>query len=500
MNVILINPVRGIIPPFGLLYIAAVLERDKNHVEMVELATSGVVFDENHVFKNEKYLDQIVKKKPDLICMGFLSAYRFIAKETIEYLKEKLPGTPFVVGGIHPTHRYEETIKYGADFAVIGAGENTIGELVRNLEKDGKDFKRIKGLAYSDNGKIIFTGVRQDYPDLDKLPYPAYHLINYPAYLNTRIFAIRGHYLKAGYVFTGFGCLGECIFCCAPGKKMILRNISNIVDEVEWQKKQYNLEGMYILDDLFTISEKRVVDFCEEVLKRKLKLKFGCECRVRPFTEKMARIMKKAGFIQVEFGVESGSQKVLDDLCKNITVEDIERAFALSKRYKLSTYANMLIGSPSELREDIEATKRLLMKIKPDVTGFSFITPYPGTRLFDLALEKAWIRDENELNYQHGGNIPDLCINFSKEELLAIRDEFYRFTLQNIYPHMLRSPKFIFDMIKISLKTGFPFKYIGLMRKGKTSEAAQLFKNTIFNSVWNGPHLRGGNGSAHGKM
>lgn len=471
-------------PPLGLLYIAAVLERERHHVEVMELRTSGGTYDEKHVFKNRECLDKIINKKPDLIGIGVLSAYRFIAKEIIEYLKERLPDIPIVVGGIHPTHRYKELLDYGADFAVVGEGDDTIVELTKCLERKCRDLQNIKGLAYSENGEVIFTGARPDSTNLDRLPYPAYHLVNYEAYLNTRIFAIRGHYIKSSYVFTGRGCPGRCIFCFTSGEKMRFRNIYSIVDEIEWQNKVYNLEGMYILDDLFTISESRVIDFCEEVMRRKLKLKFACQCRVKPFTEKMAEFMKKAGFIQLEFGVESGSQRVLDGLDKGITVEDIEKAFDLSRKHRLIIFANILIGSPNELREDIEATKRLLRKIKPDVTGVAFITPYPGTKLLQMALEKGWIKNESELNYQHTGDIPDLCINFTKEELIAFRNELYGITVQNIYPSMLSSPKFILDILRISLRTRFAFDYLKLMRRGKSNEAVQLFKKAIFSSVW----------------
>lgn len=474
-------------PPIGLLYIAAILEKEKEHVEVTELPADGGAYDENNVSKNRKYLDDVVDKKPDLIGLGCLTAYRFIAKEIIEYFKKKLPNTPIVVGGPHPTYKYEEIIKYGADFAVVGDGENTIVELIRCLKSGCGDFKDIKGIAYLDRGAVVFTGPREDIIDLDKLPYPALHLINYEAYLNTRIFAIRGHYIKSGYVFTGRGCPARCIFCSQSGIRVRLRDIESIVDEIERQKNKYNLEGIYIMDDLFTISEKRVVDFCEEIIKRKIKLKFSCQCRVNPFTEKMAEIMKKVGFIQVEFGVESGSQRVLDSLKKGITVEGIERAFNLAKKYKLATFANILIGSPNELIEDIKMTKELLIRLKPDVTGVAFITPYPGTELLKTALENGWIKNEEELNYQHAGNIPDLCINFTKEELIALRDEFYGVTLQNIYPHMLKNPRFIFDMIKITLKNGFAFKYLALFRRGKTNEAAQLFKRVIYNYTWKDP-------------
>lgn len=484
LNIILVNPVRGIMPPIGLLYIAAILEREKNHVEVIELATDGGEYDENHVFKNRKYLDSIVNKKPDLIGLGCLTAYRFIIKEIIEYLKKGLPNTPIVVGGPHPTHKYEEIIEYGADFAIIGDGENTIVELTRCLKSKCGDFRGIKGIAYSDKGTTIFTGPREDIVDLNKLPYPAYHLINYEAYLNTKIFAIRGHYIKSSYVFAGRGCPGRCIFCFQSGIRVRFRDIENIVDEIEWQKSKYNLEGMYIMDDTFTISEKRVIDFCKEIIKRKIKLKFACQCRVNPFTEEMAEIMRKAGFIQVEFGVESGSQKVLDGLKKGITVEGIERAFNLAKKYKLATFANILLGSPNEFIEDVKMTKRLLMKLKPNVTGVAFITPYPGTELLKMALKNGWIKNQEELNYRHTGNIPDLCINFTKEELVALRDEFYGITLQNIYPRMLKNPRFILDMIKITFKNGFAFKYFMLFRKNKTNEAAQLFKRMIYNSVW----------------
>lgn len=258
-------------------------------------------------------------------------------------------------------------------------------ELAQKILISNQDVTHIKGIAYFKE-KLIVTEHRPFIKNLDNLPFPAYELIDMDYYTRPNIRSIRPIFLSQFSVFSGRGCPYNCRFCCNSTiwkRTVRFRNYKNVVDEIEYLIKKYSIDGVYILDDTFSLKSKRVLSFCSELKRRKLDIIWGCETRVDIITEELVKAMKEAGCIQIDLGVESGSQKILNNLNKGITVKQIKEAFKLCQKYKIRTYANVMFNTIDETEDDVKKTLDLCKEIKADVYGFAIMTPYPGTDIYN---------------------------------------------------------------------------------------------------------------------
>jgi len=240
------------------------------------------------------------------------------------------------------------------------------------------------------------------------------------------------------------------------GKKVRFHSAEYVTNEVEELVSRYHAEGVFFVDDNFAINKTRLMEICNGI--KRFDLKWVCLSRVDTLNQQVLESMKQSGCVTVGFGVESGSQKVLNRLNKNVKVEDAVKAFDLCREVGVKTWATIIVGSPTEQREDIELTDRLLQRIKPDYLEIFYLTPYKGTVLYDQGAEEGWIVGENTnwLNDE-----PQVSINFTAEELVDIRKEllskhyskwrWVRGNLKNPYfvydvlVNMVREPSFVFD-------------------------------------------------------
>lgn len=215
-----------------------------------------------------------------------------------------------------------------------------------------------------------------------------------------------------------------------------MRSPKNVVDELEFLYKKYREEQYTFYDDAFTVNQTRVEEICDEILRRKLPVKWDCETRVDMFTKELLLKMKKAGCIALWLGVESGSQKTLDAMRKGITVEQTMRAFKWARETGLLTVASVILGFPGETRESAWETIRLIEKIQPDDIGIYVATPYPGTPLYDYVKEKGLLKITDFNKYDTATptfETPTL----NMKELREIREKAYqRFYLRPT--HVLR--------------------------------------------------------------
>lgn len=365
-------------------------------------------------------------------------------KLVINELKSELPDAFYVCGGVHSTAVPIETLKaLNVDCVVMGEGEYTIKELCETELSESK-LKGVRGIAYRYNGKIRMNESRELIENLDELPFPARRLLDFDRYLVYDL--IRGTYRgKHTTIIASRGCPYRCIYCSSHlifGRKVRRRSADSVLDEVEYLIENYGIKGVWFVDDTFTIGKNWVLNFCKRIRERKLRFEWGCQARVNTVSEEMLKAMKKAGCIQLDFGVESGSNKVLKVLKKDIDTDTIKGAFKLARRCGLRTLATFMVGNPEETKEDIEKTYKLAKEISADYTEFFFTTPYPGTELFKMATENNWI--DKSLDFSKVWSIrqvnwedkkieqPIMKINFSKEELVQIRNRLRRsFLLRN---------------------------------------------------------------------
>ena len=409
----------NVVAPLGVLYIAGQLERDGHTIAVFDGDPGAFPL-----------ADEIVAWKPELVGLGFLTASSSRAYALLKTLRARLPEQVyFMAGGVHPTIFPEHTLRLGADVVITGEGELTASAVVAKVVAGERDMRGVAGTVCLDpDGHVVDNGARALMPELEGLPRPARHLIDFTPYLAPPG-VIRGYSMeKVATVFSTRGCPYGCIYCGSHnifGRKIRYRPVEDVVDEISELKTGYGVQGIYFCDDLFTLDKQWVIDFCAE-LNRRLpgQIRWACQTRIDAVHLDILRTMKDAGCVQVDFGVESGSERILKILSRKTPKEKILKAFRTAQSVGLRTCATFIIGSPEEQLEDLEASFSLAKELQADFTAFYYATPYPGTKLYDLAIANKWIPedidfDENWVHRQP--NRPVLTINFTAEELIAHR-------------------------------------------------------------------------------
>jgi len=398
--------------PLAYIYLAGWLKEKSYPVHILDIKENPykrqTSSDEDRII--EKIVDELEKMAPRLVGIGaFTSDYRSLLKLTTR-IKSRLK-TRIVVGGVHATLRPEDFIYHGSpvDIAVIGEGEETLTELAEiALNDQWPDIEKIKGILYAAGSEIKRTDPRPVISDLAVLPRPAYELINMDYYTRTSRGVIRPLYLSGTHITTSRGCPFQCTFCAnrnlwnkqPGGNRVRYKSLDKVIDELEFLKNTYRIDGFYIADDTFTMRKGWAEEFCRLMAEKKLDMIWAMETRVELINESLLLAINKAGCIQVEFGVESGSPEALNRMKKGSRVEDTVRAFELCHQYKMRTFANILFNTPGETTADVEATLKLMKKIKADHYGVNMTIPLIGTDIYDQYVKPPMTREEYRI-FEH---------------------------------------------------------------------------------------------------
>lgn len=285
---------------------------------------------------------------------------------------------------------------------------------------------QVKGIVFKDGKKVINTGRAEFNRDLDSLPFPARYLTPYQKYSS-----VLSKVQPITTMFTSRGCPYKCLFCNRPhlGKIFRARSPKNVVDEMEECQKM-GIKEVLIYDDTFTVNRKRVLDICQEIKERKLEIDWDVRTRPDTVDEELLIDMKKAGCKRIHYGVEAGTQKILNVLRKGITLEKVEETFRLTKKIGLEVLAYFMIGSPTETKGDILQTIKFAKKLNPDFTHITITTPFPATDLYRLGLEQKVLPYDYWQEFAQNPRAdfsPYLWEeNLKKEELLQLLQYAYR--------------------------------------------------------------------------
>jgi radical SAM superfamily enzyme YgiQ (UPF0313 family) len=380
-------------PPLGVAYLAAVLREHSFPVEIVDAAR----------YANEKEFEaDLQATQPDVLGVSVPSIYYDKAVAAARAARRILPDVPIVFGGALPTALPEEMLENPeVDVVVFGEGEFKLLNLLRGW-KDGIGIDQVKGIYYKSGGTVLKTPDEGYIENLDAIPFPARDLLPMREYL--RLSPTLPLPYPATSIVPTRGCYGNCRFCQPTLKKLFGRRIryrspKNVVDEIIQLKDTYHLSGIYFADDEPTWERDWMLELCEEMVQREVKVSWICPSRVDTVDLPLLQAMKKAGCIQVGFGVESGSQRILNYYRKGVKAEQVAPAFSMCREAGIIARMNIMIGAPTETKEDVQETIQMLEQVRPDLIAVSVTTPTVGSDLFNDATEEGLLRKDSLSEY-----------------------------------------------------------------------------------------------------
>lgn len=457
----------NLLTPLGLGYLASYLSKKGFDVKVHDLMFSKDIKSDN---------------RRAIYGVSIATPLMGIAMVAIKKIKRLNHANIIIVGGPHASCVPEELIQEKEiDYLVFGEGEETLYELCDRL-LNGKPIEDVKGIYYKDEKGVHYTGARELIGGLDSLPFPRHDLFPLKEYAKNRIIKEMG-------ILSSRGCPYNCDFCqpylkTVFGEKVRYRLTKNVVDEIEYLKKNYKTHIVTFHDDLMNPSYFRGI--CKEIIARKLKILWRCQTRAR-LDKSLVRLMKKAGCIGITFGVESGSQKVLEAINKMQKIEIIKKSFRVCREFGIFTHALIMVGNRSENMADVYKTLELLKVIRPFSMAVSITTPHPGTHLFQRLKEENKLPMQLDWSAMHFSRESTFYVQqtsgLSREEVVKARNmlmnefakagKISRFSymlsyikdfwgLNNIFHFVIKNPKIAFKglltLITIS-KTGAGIRY-----------------------------------------
>ena len=407
--------------PLGLGYLAAVLERSHYQVNVIDCQAQKLTL--------EQLRTELAKIQPDIVGITSATLTYKSALKVAKIAKEVWPSCLTAIGGSHVTFWDDKALQEAPflDVVVRGEGENTMLELAGRVEA-GQSFSDLVGTTCRKGTEIVKNPDRPYIENLDSLPFPAHHLWH--------VENLRKYGTIPYPIMTSRGCVYWCNFCTAVrmfGRRYRMRSPKSVVDELEFLHKNYNARQFTFYDDAFTVDQARTAEICGEIERRGLKIKWDCETRVDMVTKELLVKMRKAGCIAVWFGVESGSQQVVNAMAKGFSLNQIRRAFKWAKEAGLMVVAGVILGFPGETKETAWETIRFVKELNPNDVGFYIATPYPGTPMYDDVKAKGWLRITDFNKYDTATPVFEIP-TLSTQELVQIREQaFQEFYLSPAY-------------------------------------------------------------------
>ena len=397
MRVLLVNPdfaierymgkhfgsMGWVMPPMGVLYLAAQLEREGIDVRVYDAQV-----------EQRALAEVLAEFRPQIVGITCATALVESSFAAARLVKAHDPTTLVVVGGVHPTVRPDEMLRCDeVDIAVRGEGLISQGEIARAVEGDG-DFSQIRGISFRCDGEIVHNPSRPLEQDVDSFPFPARHLVPMDVYRMSPDLSIRRPY---DIVFGAFGCPFDCVFCAAQvvmGGSFRMRSVGNIMEEIDLVVRDYRPRSLLMGDDNFVISTERTAEFCATFRARGYHrtLPWQIATRVDSVDREILQNLADAGCYLVSFGIESAVPRLLDTVEKGARPEQAEAAVRWAKEAGLKVRATFILGLPGETREESLETIAFAKRLPLDQVRFALATPYPGTKLWEIALEEGSLR------------------------------------------------------------------------------------------------------------
>ena len=408
-DVLLINPpynlkqnmgkLAGIVPttmPIGLAYIAATLRKNGISSQILDAQVHQVDFD--------SLKEKILSEKPLIVGITTTTPMIASALEVASWVKRISKEPKVVLGGCHASFLPREMLQdKNVDIVARGEAELTMVSLFNAL-KEGKSLSAVKGISYREKGKVRDNVPMPLVENLDEIPMPAYDLLPVEKYKPQLDMVIKS---PVRVIMTARGCPFNCFYCGAryiSGRRYRYNSTERVMQEIGLLVERYNAKQLFFLDDNFVVNRNRTAEICREMIKRGLnrKLVWSCESRVDGVTPELLKLMYEAGCRIVSYGIETASQRLLDVIRKDITIEQVWNAVKWAKEAKLECRATFMLGIPTETRQDSIATIEFAKELGLDRAKFSLATPYPGTEFYGMVKQQLKGRNWKDYNVMSG--------------------------------------------------------------------------------------------------
>jgi len=392
----------GNFPPLGLLYLAAHLRDTPLHeVSVLDMPGSGCDI--------EALPDRLRAFRPDLVGVSAITHNLVGVREVAGVVRDVLPGVPVVMGGPHVNaFPREAAMLPGVDYAIAGEAERALPLLADALSGRG-DIAAVPGLTSRDSPVPACPAAYE--AELDELLFPARDLVRAEDY-----YYLLGKRSTFATMLASRGCPFKCIFCSTPPGGYRRRSPANIVDELEVCLAS-GAEEIHFVDDTFNMGPRRLAEISEEILRRRVQVRWSFRGRADGMDREGVALARRAGCIRMHLGVETGTAEGLELLRKGVALDQIETAVRLARENRIVTAAYFVIGCPHEHTErDVLETIRFAVRLSPDFAMFNILAIYPGTELFDMAVERGLLRPDFWTGFALDPR-PDFMLPFWEEHL-----------------------------------------------------------------------------------
>ncbi len=450
MRVLLLNPpyekdkifrksmknLGAVLPPLGIAYIAAVLEKDRHTVKIIDGPAMATVLD----YGFSELGKDIHEFQPEIIGLSASTSQVDYAKKTITIIKEVVPNAIIILGGPLISATPDSLLEFPeVAYGAYGEADLTFSVLLQKIENK-EPLENVEGVIWREQGKVKFLKpavVR----DLDQIPMPARHLLPMHIY---RPSPANYRRTPATTMMTSRGCPYLCIFCSRPteGTQFRYHSAERVVEEMEHLINVYGIKDIQIFDDTFTLVPSRTEKICNLILEKKLDISWNCMTRIDKVTPELLKLMKAAGCYEVGIGIESGSDRVLQFIKKSLTTDKVREGVRWAHTAGLDVRGFFMIGFPTETKEEILQTIEFAKELDVDVAQFMVATPFPGTEMWDIAKKMGTINDDDWSNFTFyaPNQAPFTSSALSGEEIT----ELYKKAFTSFY---LR-PKYMFKQFK----------------------------------------------------
>lgn len=460
MKILLVRPFNKesltVVPPLGLGYLATSTKKDGIKIRILDCIKEKIL--------PEDFANIIKKWKPDIVGITIFSSDLAATKDYLEKVKMLDEKIITIIGGPHPSALPKECFDFyqnSLDFAFVGEAELGFPILVNQLKRSKiiktESLKKIPGLVWRKNDEIKIN--KPQYPmDLDSLGFPSWNLIKPETYPHAPIggFARR---FPVAYILTSRSCPFQCTFCAAKtthGFVFRRKSLDGVMKEIKYLIKRRGIKEIHILDDNFTLSRDFVKDFCQTIIKEKLDFSWNCSNGIRldKIDEETLILMKKAGCYSVAVGIESGSDRILKHMKKNLTKNYIKKQVSLIRKVGIEVTGLFILGYPAETKKDILQTISFAKSLSLTKAAFSVFRPLPGSEIWEYLTKKGKLDLSHLSNFSYYRTEGNYMNNVSQNDFRLLQKKaFFDFYLR---------PKIILTLIK---ETSSPHHLLALIKR-----------------------------------